>query len=662
MIQKENFWTSPQSDYKSRRKEFLEFSADSGDFSHTGRRAGPPTARGLFSQISRLELRKSIDEGIIRDSLDRVDKRLDCSDFAVAAMLRILYLYRGNGLLSDKIANEIQRSLIGFKYWMYEPGENTMCFISENHQIMFHSDEYLAGQMFPDEIFSNGQDGRWHYQKGRERILRWIDLRARTGFGEWDSNVYYDEDMAPLLNLIDFSEEEGISRRAAMILDVMFFDMAVDSFRGTYGTSHGRTYLRSILGGRKEATSGVQKIAWGLGSFNNPDNRTSVCLATSRHYRVPETIEAIGQDMPEEFSNKEHQGILPEEFYLHGIRFDNPDTAPSAWMFAKMASGQNAVSLLEVTDRHRSKWFDEVIRPIVSKIRDAYKELERRGIPDRGELDFLSLPAVNKIAYRTPDYQLSTAQDYRKGEPAWHQHIWQATLGPDAVVFTFHRSDEDEIPSRFWAGRFPRAAQFKNLLVSIYKIPEFSVLGAGFSPITEKVLVPRTLAYFPRFAFDEILEQNGWVFARKGQGFLALRSQVKTEWTSSVTLQREGLIAEGRENVWVCQMGRKSVDGDFENWVEKIVSAEISFGDLSVRYMAPGVGEVKFGWEGPLEVDGREISLRGYSRFDNLYCKIQHGSDRYKISIGEKRLVLDFCNGTRNEFFSEGVRPESLKS
>jgi hypothetical protein len=83
-------------------------------------------------------------------------------------------------------------------------------------------------------------------RESKTRILRWIDLKARTGFAEWDSNVYYDEDMTPLLNLADFAEDDEIRTRAAMILDVMFLDMAVDSYRGIYGSSHGRSYPGSI--------------------------------------------------------------------------------------------------------------------------------------------------------------------------------------------------------------------------------------------------------------------------------------------------------------------------------------------------------------------------------------------------------------------------------
>jgi hypothetical protein len=96
---------------------------------------------------------------------------------------------------------------------------------------------------YPDDRFRDpGKTGRWHAETARRRILRWIDLKARVGFPEWDSNVYYPITMAALLNLADFAPDAEIAHRAVLLLNVMFFDMAVDSLRGTYGTSHGRTY------------------------------------------------------------------------------------------------------------------------------------------------------------------------------------------------------------------------------------------------------------------------------------------------------------------------------------------------------------------------------------------------------------------------------------
>jgi len=650
----DQYWTEPQSDYDSRRKAFVEFSSAAPGRGGRG---------GLFAQISRLESGSGpIDEGSIRDALSHVDARNDCADFTVCGLLRILLQYADSPLLSPDLSEAISRTLIGFKYWIDEPGEDDMmCFWSENHQIMFHSDEYLAGQLFSDHTFPNvGETGVWHQARARDRILRWIDLKSRVGFSEWDSNCYYDEDMAPLLNLADFAEDEEVARRATMILDVMFFDMAVDSFRGTYGTSHGRTYPGHVLSGRREATSGVQKIAWGLGCFNSPSNMTAVSLATSRRYRVPRAIELLAQDMPDELTNRERQSLRIEDAAELGIRFDDPDTAVLVWGAGKFANQRNVEATLGLADRFRSHRFGIVIRPYAEAVLGTYKELEAQGIPHDGDLDRTTLSQVNKVAYRTPDYQLSTAQDYRKGKPGFQQHIWQATLSPDAIVFTLHRGNADEERYKYWVGRFPRAVQHKNLLFALYDVPESPLPGpktvfppgAGGNAVpspgpSEEELLPHTVAAFPRSAFDEVCEASGWVMARKGAGYLALRSQQPAEWTPDGVLRGEGLVAQGRRNIWVCQLGREAVDGAFADWCQRIEEADLEFGELSVRYGAPGIGEARCEWDGAFTVGGEEIQLHGYPRFDNPYGASAYGSGEYAVAFGDHRLKLDFQAGTR---------------
>ena len=56
------------------------------------------------------------------------------------------------GAVPDECAEPVKRSLTGFKYWMSEPGDDAMCFWSENHQLLFATGEYLAGAAFSDEI------------------------------------------------------------------------------------------------------------------------------------------------------------------------------------------------------------------------------------------------------------------------------------------------------------------------------------------------------------------------------------------------------------------------------------------------------------------------------------------------------------------------------
>ncbi len=87
-------------------------------------------------------------------------------------------------------------TVLGFKYWPDEPGVDSLCTWTENHYILYSSAAYLAGQLYPDQTFSNaGQMGNDKMVINRPRILRWLDLRYHTGFSEWLSHVYYDEDL-----------------------------------------------------------------------------------------------------------------------------------------------------------------------------------------------------------------------------------------------------------------------------------------------------------------------------------------------------------------------------------------------------------------------------------------------------------------------------------
>ena len=79
-----------------------------------------------------------------------------------------------------------------------------MCYHTENHSILFHTCEILAGQLYPDRVFSNtGADGPLARREGQRAWRRaWFDLRGKYGFHEWDSNVYFEEDMLALSHLV----------------------------------------------------------------------------------------------------------------------------------------------------------------------------------------------------------------------------------------------------------------------------------------------------------------------------------------------------------------------------------------------------------------------------------------------------------------------------
>ena len=632
------YWSKPEGTYESRRSAWSKWSADSGN-------------HGLYVQISRLAQGKPVEEKPILDAIRFVNNREDTADFRVAALVRIHALAKP-GLISDALHAKVREALLNFKYWCDEPGsDNLMGTWSENHQILFHSSEYLAGQMFPETVFTNnGKTGRAHMRHARSQVLGWIAIKAKAGFSEWDSNAYFPESTAALLNLADYAADPEVSTRASKLLSVMFFDMAVDSFQGTFGTSHGRTYQGTVQSGRGEGTSGMEWIAFGMGTLGSPDVVSSVFLAVSPRYTVPAIIQHIALDPRPEIVNRERQGLTIEAAKELGLKFDNPEDIFLMWDSGRLSNRADAEHSLRVLSQFNFHRYEVVIKPYAEAVVGTYKALEEMGVAAWG-MDRTTLERVDKITYRTPDYELSTAQDYRKGKAGYQQHIWQATLGPESIVFTLNPS----VSHKYWVGHYPRSVQYKNVLIALYDIPSKTPPGpktvvppdaagnAMPSPgPSEELPAGYTVANFRKAGYDEALEKGGWYFARKGSAFVALRSQLPARWTEKEVLGGEGLIADGRRNVWICQMGRNAVDGPFRAWADRIAGSSLRVEGLIVNYQAPGVGNVHVSWDDPLTVEGVEVPLSGYDRFDNPYCRAPWGKGVYRIHYGAETLFLDF--------------------
>jgi hypothetical protein len=245
---------------------------------------------------------------------------------------------------------------------------------------------------------------------------------------------------------------------------------------------------------------------------------------------------------------------------------------------------------------------------------------------------------VNLYTYRTPDYMLSTAQDYRPGFGGDQQHIWQATLGHGAVCFTTHpaRPRGANPTPDYWAGSgvLPRAAQVKNVLIAVYHLSRRPAL---YTPMRYYL----THAWLPRDRFDEVVEYGGWVFARKGDGYLALRSQHPYTWnTDPGEDQFRELLVDRPDNIWICEMGRRAVDGDFSAFIGRLVKAPLHFDQLSVVYESPSQGRLEFGWSGPFRQDGQVIAFGDYPRYDNPYAFVDFPAEKVEIKCKGQHLEL----------------------
>jgi hypothetical protein len=102
----------------------------------------------------------------LRQALAMLAHRADCADFEAVGLLNLWHAAAPDAWPGDSRA-QVKDALLGFKYWIDQPGLDAMCYFTENHQIVFHTAELLAGQAFPGETFANtGWKGVQHYQHG----------------------------------------------------------------------------------------------------------------------------------------------------------------------------------------------------------------------------------------------------------------------------------------------------------------------------------------------------------------------------------------------------------------------------------------------------------------------------------------------------------------
>lgn len=149
-------------DYESRRAAFFE---------HILKNPAPENTKAGWHELARLAAGGTPHEGILHAALDFIDARKDCADFVLHGILRLLYQFTSEtgltGMLREglrletayqvpsSLVSTARNTILNFKYFPDEPGIDSLCTWTENHYILYTSAAYLAGQMYPNEVFTN---------------------------------------------------------------------------------------------------------------------------------------------------------------------------------------------------------------------------------------------------------------------------------------------------------------------------------------------------------------------------------------------------------------------------------------------------------------------------------------------------------------------------
>lgn len=393
-------------------------------------------------------------------ALEEIQRRADCSDFYMAALLRHIRCYG----LPQQMKDRAKEAILHYRYWMTENGSDGMCFWSENHSLLFFIDAYMAGQLFPEDTFlRSGRTGLEQSRWALSCIRQWLRDVVEYGFDEFLSADYMCVTMGALLNVVDFAPEEE-SAQASALLDRLFHSFACHCFQGEIIAPQGRIY-RSVL---YPYTQNAQALMYLL----DPDCPMALSewlsfLLTSKYQLPREEKKWFREnlDMAYSSSNARIHLYKTQDYILTSVQSPRTDGG-SMWS------------------------------PVPQEI-----------LEDTS-LDTLVIrnKAMNECFHGTSHFQ--------PGVYGYQQHMCYAALDREAVVFVNHPGETSDLSSMrpgYWYGNglMPAMKQEKNFLGFIYQL-------------NDRHPVDFIHFFFPQCKFDAWSYDGSWLFASKGTSYLGI--------------------------------------------------------------------------------------------------------------------------------------------
>jgi len=220
------------------------------------------TVHNIYKATALLHQGRDIDlaEKIILDQIRGIFAKMDCADFHFAVLLHAYIAYGDK--LSPKVKSTIEDAMLSFRYWIDEPGNDVMWFFSENHALMFHTCQYIAGGLLPDKVFeSSGLTGRELQKKAEGLFETWFDGFFDEFITEWNSPAYIPIDYLGLAVLY-MHGNDNLREKSKKAMDKLSHCLALFAFDGALMGTAGRLYEREIKGVYSSGTTGFLHLLY----------------------------------------------------------------------------------------------------------------------------------------------------------------------------------------------------------------------------------------------------------------------------------------------------------------------------------------------------------------------------------------------------------------
>ena len=665
---------------------------DSNNFDYYSANVNGKRFEDLYLFLSEDENAPEFTEQEIYDMLlvqsDYLSHRFDCSDFRAQLLFRLYKEH--NKKLSPRCSALIKKTFLDFKYFMDEPGYDSMCYWSENHQILFAVAEYLAGQEWENEIFSNsGMTGLEHKSKAYERISAWMEQRFAFGFSEYLSNNYLAEDIAPMANFISYAEDETAVEKMKIIMDILWFDVALNSVNGRLSAVSSRMYGNNKAGNYYgNSIAPAMNLLWGNETYQKligeeglsqrekqrikdgiakRPNHIVICFTDTvkkGKYELPAAIKDIALSR-DTFEVKMSCGLSPDDLVNEGLVGQKPAQIMAqlgAETFTNPQVINNSVKYLKKNGMFRNSFVSYFKYTDITalKLVDLQKAAAKYNVMPHG----IATGRGNIYTYRTSRYALSTVIGNDPDRNGAQDHEWSANISEELCLFTTHpagRGDNRFSSSPgYWIGngRRPMSVQHKNVNITLYKLPEKARLG-------EMGTAQMTHAYMPVDFYDEFELSGNTVFARKNEVFVALISNGELRFKPYDMDSLKGLFANLKRELSPDELPQKEFDlcrfGDeyhiyiteisdssnesFSDFKQRISENTVSFENGRAEYTTSS-GKITASFDGEFTVNGKSAD-KEFMRYDCPFCKAPRKGKSLFVDSGKHTLLLDFEKAER---------------
>lgn len=248
------------------------------------------------------------------NSLIKIEKKEDCADFYLPPMLYLITKYRE--FISDSDYNRIKMSILNFRYWIDEPGNDVMWYFSENHALLFHISQYLGGYIFQTDLFTaSNHTGLEQYGIGKERLIHWFDTFFKYGYAEWNSATYIPVDLIGFFILYLMAPDKDIKELVTKALDFTFKIIAYNSYAGIMCSSYGRAYEETLKVRHLVEPNFLSWITYKEGYLTSGSRAASLYCLTD--YVPPAYHEEVKLGEREWISGELDQGINQVKTYFY---------------------------------------------------------------------------------------------------------------------------------------------------------------------------------------------------------------------------------------------------------------------------------------------------------------------------------------------------------